>query len=94
MAHSNNRIGTTVPMAKKSRLSALVMRALVRCVTGCVDNAGGVIAFAVVITILSLAVTALFLTVNTDTNDMIDPDLSFRERTRISRTPFPRSTAR
>ena len=76
-------------MAKKSRLTALVMRALVRCVTGCVDNAGGVIAFATVITILSLAVTVLFLTVNTDTNDMIDPDLSFRERYTDFKNTFP-----
>ena len=81
-------------MAKKSRLSALVMRALVRCVTGCVDNAGGVIAFAAVITILSLAVTVIFLTVNTDTNDMIDPICRSASAIRISRTRSPRSTAR
>ncbi|MGI9415749.1 MAG: MMPL family transporter [Hyphomicrobiales bacterium] len=76
-------------MAKRSRLSGLLTRALVRCVTGCVDNAGGVIAFAAVITVLSLAVTVLFLTVNTDTEDMIDPDLAFRERFTDFENTFP-----
>ncbi|MGI9408139.1 MAG: MMPL family transporter [Hyphomicrobiaceae bacterium] len=76
-------------MTNESSLPAPVMRPLVRCVTACVDHAAFVIAVATMITALSLGTTVSFLSINTDTAGMIDPELPFRQRFLDLERTFP-----
>ena len=76
-------------MASRSKLTQVLSEILVGCVLTCVENARAVIALACVLAGISLGVTVMFLSVNTDTNRMIDRELPFRQRFNDLNTAFP-----
>ncbi len=67
-------------MALGSTLTNRLNDGLASCVDYCVLHARAVLVATFLVTAASLGVTALFLSVNTDTDGMIDSNLDFRKR--------------